>query len=88
MHTALNETVQGPLGMKKGDGLFNPSCYDHTGNICIAGGPLVNGLRLADVLPNWFESQGPTTNASRYQHVDECNVKMGTQHPCNSRCKC
>ena len=54
MLEGLAATVQSNKGRAKGDGLFTPSCLSHTGNLCLHGGPTVNGKKIADVLPIWF----------------------------------
>ena len=74
-------------GPKKGtDGLFMPSCYQHTGNLCMRSGSRVRNVSYAALLADWFESPG----AGRLPHVllDDCNAAAGTDDPCNAFCDC
>lgn len=92
MSTGLLSTVLGDVGLAKGDGLFSPSCYDHTSAFCMQGGQVVLEMdeaggavevRLQDVLPVWF-AEGASSDGGKYQHVDTCVSDM----PCNAHCYC
>jgi hypothetical protein len=37
----------------KNDGIFMISCYDHTDNLCMLNGSLVQNVTLAQALWNW-----------------------------------
>ena len=87
MSEGLKNTVQSDLGIKKGDGLFVPSCLDHTLNFCIQGGPKVGDKKIGDLLPKWFLENDPVI-ASTYQEVDTCNINERTEMPCNIHCHC
>ena len=66
------------------DGLFMPSCYQHTGNLCMRSGSRVRNVSYAEVLADWFEGR------NRVPHVllDDCNAVIGTDDPCNTFCDC
>ena len=87
MVDGLISTVQSERGLAKGDGLFVPSCLEHTGNLCLTNGPSVNGKKLADLLPFWYFEEDPII-ASTFQEIDSCNAEEGTELPCNNHCKC
>ena len=87
MSEGLKNTVQSDVGIKKGDGLFVPSCLDHTLNFCIRGGPKVGDKKIGVLLPKWFLENDPVI-ASTYQEVDMCNIDEKTEMPCNTYCHC
>ncbi len=64
------------------DGLFMPSCFQHTGNLCMRGGPTVRGTKLAASLADWFFDVG----AVAHTLVDDC-APVGSD-PCNTFCQC
>ena len=70
-------------GIIKGDGAFVPSCYKHTSNLCIRGGPEIENTKLSDVLGPWFLEGDPEV-ASQYKKLDTC----GSSLPCNTKCHC
>ena len=72
----------------KRDGLFMPSCFQHTGNLCMAGGSLIQNVSYAQSLGDWFTATVDTRGSLPHQLLDDCNTKQGTQAPCNSRCVC
>jgi len=84
-----NQTVHGigsevlTHGAKKTpqDGLFIPSCWMHTGNLCMQStATKVRGWTLAASLADWFAGG----SAVPHTLVDDC-VGDG---PCNSNCHC
>jgi hypothetical protein len=91
MGSGLYAAVQGPRGASKGDGLFAPSCFSHTSNICMQGGPVVStpdaAVRLRDILPGWFSRDDTSGDATSHMFVDDCNSN-GDQDPCNPNCYC
>ena len=86
MIEGLSSTIQSDRGMSKGDGLFSPSCLDHTDDFCIQRGPIVNGKRVDDMLGKWFMNDD--TNSEIFQESDLCNDIQDTQLPCNEYCQC
>ena len=50
-------------GLAKGDGAFMPSCYVHTEDFCIRGGPRINhngnDIKLSEILGKWFNEGDP-----------------------------
>ena len=62
------------------DGLWVPSCYSHTGNMCMRGGTRVRGVSLAASLYDWFVRG----SAQPHQLVDDCPG----EDPCNPSCEC
>ena len=82
----LAETVQAERGINKGDGLFSPSCSEHTEDICIRGGPTLNGKKVGDMIVGWYKEEDPSIS-STFQEVDTCNNEE-TRLPCNSHCQC
>jgi len=66
------------------DGLFMPSCFEHTGNLCMKGGPSVKGTKLAASLADWFFDEGKVAHAL----VDDCAPASSSSGPCNTFCKC
>ena len=82
------EEVQNQSGVanqsSKHDGLFLPSCYQHTGNLCMVGGSLVQNVTYGEALGDWFVGKGGIPPIL----VDDCNGKGGTQDPCNRHCTC
>jgi hypothetical protein len=80
-----NQTMSGivaqVLSNGKPDGLFVPSCWQHTGNLCMRpSSSKVHGVRYAESLWDWFSAD------SRYPHrlVDDCTGP----DPCNTNCGC
>eukprot|EP00750_Incisomonas_marina_P018640 INCI3081.1.p2 GENE.INCI3081.1~~INCI3081.1.p2 ORF type:complete len:135 (+),score=13.95 INCI3081.1:74-478(+) len=80
MLDAMQQVIESP----KNDGLFMPSCYDHTDNLCMKQGPSVQNATFADALWNWYSE----TDTHAIHLVDDCNAKLGVDGPCNSYCKC
>ena len=64
------------------DGLFMPSCFQHTGDLCMRGGPRVKGVGFAESLGDWVFGRG----AAPHQLVDDC-APAGSD-PCNPSCAC
>jgi hypothetical protein len=83
----LAETVQAERGIFKGDGVFSPSCSNHTENVCMQGGPTLNGKKVGDMIGKWYVEEDPNL-ASAFQEVDMCNDIEGTGLPCNPYCYC
>lgn len=89
MTQGLAETVRADaFGVAKGDGLFVPSCFTHTSNICMQHGPTVQGVQLRDVLPVWFDKDSTVGDGTAHQYFDSCNADEGTADPCNDHCYC
>jgi len=82
----LSETVQGERGINKGDGLFSPSCSEHTEDVCMRGGPTVRGLKVGEMITGWYQQEDPILS-STFQVVDDCNDEE-TRLPCNTHCQC
>lgn len=79
------ETISGivnqVLNSSKGDGLFVPSCFEHTTNLCMQPtSSKVRGVLYSESLWNWFEG----TRRELHQLVDDC---LGDD-PCNLNCRC
>ena len=70
----------GGVASPAADGLFVPSCYSHTGNMCMKGGTRIGGVSLAESLHDWLVG-GSTVP---HQLVDTC----AGQDPCNPACEC
>lgn len=85
MTFGLRSNVQSKVGYEKGDGLFAPSCFSHTSNICVQRGPIVKSKSLREVLPAWFETVD-TRNSTTFQLRDDCVDSDGS--PCNRHCSC
>jgi len=63
------------------DGLFMPSCWKHTGNLCMtSSSSQVQGWRMATSLADWFDDG----NAAPHQLIDNC----AGDDPCNAHCQC
>lgn len=62
------------------DGIFMPSCWAHTGNLCVRGGSIIQGTSYAQSLSDWFHGG----NAHSHQLIDDCKGA----DPCNSYCAC
>eukprot|EP00656_Telonema_subtile_P039862 TRINITY_DN44948_c0_g1_i2.p1 TRINITY_DN44948_c0_g1~~TRINITY_DN44948_c0_g1_i2.p1 ORF type:complete len:387 (+),score=77.55 TRINITY_DN44948_c0_g1_i2:178-1338(+) len=58
--------------------VFAPSCFEHTGSLCMRGGPVVKGASFNQSVSRWF------FGGQKQVLVDECGVGM----PCNKRCDC
>lgn len=87
MEVGLRNTVQSNAGKAKGDGLFSPSCFSHTVDICVQGGPELLSpsgkvVRMMDLFVPWWEQGGSDT--FKYQLVDTCSGL----DPCGNHCKC
>jgi len=82
----LADTVQGERGMSKGDGLFSPSCSEHTEDVCMRGGPTVDGMKVGNMIVDWYKEEDPNISSS-FQVVDTCNDEEN-RLPCNSFCQC
>eukprot|EP01129_Flabellula_baltica_P008654 TRINITY_DN3464_c0_g1_i1.p1 TRINITY_DN3464_c0_g1~~TRINITY_DN3464_c0_g1_i1.p1 ORF type:complete len:389 (-),score=69.44 TRINITY_DN3464_c0_g1_i1:336-1502(-) len=65
---------------KPRDGFFMPSCYDHTGNLCVASETKVHGYKFVDVIGDWYFQK----NVIPHQLIDAC-WKEGSL-PCNPEC--
>ena len=67
---------------KPNDALWMPSCYEHTGNLCMRNDSTrVNGVSFAEALDAWFAGRdGP------HRRIDDCNAD--TDDPCNTNCAC
>ena len=59
----------------KADGLFVPSCYQHTDNLCMKGGSRVGGVSYAAALADWC-------GGTQRRVVEQCS---GSE-PCNPSC--
>ena len=59
----------------KADGLFVPSCYQHTDNLCMKGGSRVGGVSYAAALADWC-------GGTQRRVVEQCS---GSE-PCNPEC--
>ena len=73
--------VRQVLRSSKADGVFMPSCYKHTGNLCMwPDATKVQNVTYAEALADWF------VGGSRFSHqlLDDC---VGDQ-PCNANCEC
>ena len=70
------------LGAKKSpaDGLFMPSCWAHTSDLCMKEGPRVKGVTFSQSLGDWFHGG----NEVPHQLVDDCQG----DDPCNAACHC
>jgi len=81
-----NSSFNSTRGLAKGDGAFMPSCYVHTEDFCIRGGPRINhngnDIKLSEILGKWF-NEGDPAKASTYQLVEDCG-----DMPCNTKCMC
>lgn len=64
------------------NGMWMPSCLQHTGNICLASKTLVNGISYKNALENWYFSE---TNSTSNFLVDSCYYE-NNGFPCNSVC--
>merc|ERR1719253_1062274 len=62
--------------LKKGDGIFHPSCLAHG----IKEGITINGVDYNDVLTDWFFDYGKLTQ--NYRLVEECPASANGL-PCN-----
>jgi hypothetical protein len=62
------------------DGLFVPSCYAHTNNLCLRRGSRVRNVSYASSLHDWTLERGDVP----HQLVDDC---LGDD-PCNAHCGC
>ena len=82
----LSDTVRGERGISKGDGLFSPSCSEHTEDVCMRGGPTVDGRKVGDMIVDWYKEEDPNIS-SLFQVVDTCNDEEN-RLPCNSFCQC
>ena len=63
------------------DALWMPSCWQHTGDLCMRGGPAIRGLRMGGALQEWWLSRG---SAERVW-IDSCGDAL---LPCNAECDC
>ena len=73
--TAIHEVLTSP----KHDGAFFPSCFEHTANLCMLGGSLVQNISYAAVLSDWYFGR----NQLPHQLIDDCG-----DAPCNPKCTC
>lgn len=66
------------------DGLFAPSCYAHTGNLCMKADAVtkVRNVSFAAALHAWMTAEGRVP----HQLVDRC--PQGQTDPCNPVCSC
>jgi len=62
------------------DGYFLVSCYDHTGDLCMASPTILHNLTYAQVLADWFFEK----NQLSHTLVDECWAP--DKGPCNPNC--
>jgi len=62
------------------DGYFLPSCYDHTGDLCMASTTTIRGITYAQALADWFFEK----NELSHTLVDECWAP--NKGPCNPVC--
>jgi len=76
----MREGTKQVLSSPKKDGLFLVACYQHTDNLCTAGGSLIQNVSYAQALFDWVQ------NSSRFPHqlVEQCPGP----DPCNPLCKC
>lgn len=66
--------------IKRHDGVFMPSCYQHTSNLCMLNeSPKILGKTYQELLIGWMYQ----SNVTQYHYVDFCG-----DMPCNSYCKC
>ena len=68
----------------KSDGIFMPSCYMHTQNLCMLGSSLVRNVSYAQALASWFVGD----KSVPHQLLDDCNDHTGKDDPCNDFCSC
>jgi len=67
--------------IKSRDGLFMPSCYEHTANLCmLQQSPMVENRTYAELLTEWLYQ----SDSGPIHYIDTCDSKL----PCNSYCKC
>jgi len=57
--------------------VFMPNCYKHTGNLCMKGGPRIDGHTYNSSLSDWF------FNDVHHAHYDDCG-----EFPCSEVCDC
>lgn len=88
MRDGLYASVRGARGAAKGDGLFAPSCFTHTSNMCMSGGPTAAGVRLRDVLPAWVARDDTSADGDTHMFIDACNDADRVDGPCNAHCEC
>ncbi len=84
---ALHRTLDGIVAQVRGgakarpDGLFVPSCFEHTGNLCMrASATRVANFTFAQSLYDWFLVENGSVP---HQLVDDCG-----DGPCNAHCRC
>jgi len=74
-----NSLSKGPTHSTRRNSIWAPSCYVHTGNLCLAGSPKVQGLGLKEVAASWyFDGKDEVL-------LDECKTSPSSQ-PCNANC--
>jgi len=61
------------------DGLFLPSCLEHTGNINTARGPSIGGMTYGKALSDWYNKRTPPGS---WTFIDKCPGLS----PCNPTC--
>lgn len=69
--------------LKKGDGIFLSSCYDHTSGLSVDGTTKINGHLSSQIQGDWFYSRG---NTSLYILRDTCDAAQNNL-PCNPSCR-
>ena len=49
-----SEVGAAPILASKHHGLFMPACLQHTDNLCMRGGTVIEGFTLRDAMWNWY----------------------------------
>eukprot|EP00755_Sulcionema_specki_P019792 Sspe_Gene.70350::Locus_41535_Transcript_1_2_Confidence_0.800_Length_1450::g.70350::m.70350/K19882/NOTUM; O-palmitoleoyl-L-serine hydrolase len=71
--TMLKEVLS---DVRKENGLFMPSCFDHTGNLCPGHDVQVNGTTFREAAAQWYFDGNPP------RLMDSCDGSL----PCNTMC--
>eukprot|EP01060_Flectonema_neradi_P006771 TRINITY_DN1462_c0_g1_i1.p1 TRINITY_DN1462_c0_g1~~TRINITY_DN1462_c0_g1_i1.p1 ORF type:complete len:382 (+),score=83.26 TRINITY_DN1462_c0_g1_i1:52-1197(+) len=61
---------------KANNGLFMPSCYDHTADLCVGHDVMVNKTTFRQAAGDWF------FNRKTIRYIDDCDGSL----PCNTMC--
>jgi len=76
---SMKKSLQNKI--KHSDGLFMPSCYEHTANLCMLGkSPKVEGKSYAQLFTEWLYQD----HDEPLHYIDTCESSL----PCNTYCKC
>jgi hypothetical protein len=65
------------LESEHGHSVFMPNCYEHTKDLCMRAGPLIQGHSYSDSVSDWF------FKGHHQAHYDTCG-----EFPCNPQCSC